>query len=144
MTIHTTTAAKVSTSQLSFKQWINAYVNEITIFYLLTTTGNMNKWVKEWIKETITINTYIYKSTTCKTKLYSNVLFWQSCIYKPSGEPTSYCHLNTAVPILHMTTMPTFRSMLYVIQNGSYIFTNNAKNIHESSRQCYHQYSKGY
>ncbi len=56
----------------------------------------MNKWVKEWIKETITINTYIYKSTTCKTKLYSNLLFWQS-IYKRlhptaiSTQPCQFC-----------------------------------------------------
>ncbi len=82
MTIHKTNAAKVNTSQFSFNQWIHAQVNEIIIFDVLITTINMNKWVKEWINITITINTYIYKSTTRKTNLYSNLLFWQSCIYK--------------------------------------------------------------
>ncbi len=53
----------------------------------------MNKWVKEWINITITINTYIYKSTTRKTIMYLqavnphptliSTLLWQFCSWPP-------------------------------------------------------------
>ncbi len=73
------------------------------------------------IKVTIKINTYIYNSTTRKTKLHSNLLFCQSCIYKRWTHillPSQHSCVNSAADHpthLHLT-LPSITSLIAAVR----------------------------